>query len=707
MKNILSIVTALALALCAGVSAGAEDGPQMTAGEEKALEHLAQEMEKDAERQIAAYGEVTDLYTDLLPSSAADTDSFPEKFDLRERGVMTPVKSQAPWGTCWTFGTSAACESSLLSMMGVTADGYREKYGVDMDLSERHLAWFTAHPLPDVSAYPEGEYPYDASQAGEGARISEGHHPLSIGGTYLLSASSLAAGVGVVAESIAPYTSNDELPEGADPRTGDWSLPEDYRFLQSFQLKNTNVLPSPAGRDAEGEYAYRPEATAAVKRELLLGRGVAAGYLSGANELPDPPKEAQRISYENELMFAGDISDGEKEAMIAILLGETDPETVADGQLEKIIRLRCSLNGIPEETYSFSDLSHEDLVLLVQSPNRLGSTPEEIRRDQAEFEEKRVRFFIGEDPVIWAQYSKNTVMPDHATCIIGWDDRFPAASFPEGHRPPGDGAWICRNSYSAEWGMEGYFYLSYYDRSLGMLQTFEFSNDADLQKLETFGILQYDYMPAEMISAALYDAPVYMANVFTVGEKQTVLRSVSAMTGEPDTRVTASVWLLKEGAASPTDGKLIATVTDSFPYAGYHRMDLAESLRLPAGARVGITVLQSVQDGEKVKYALVNTSSLGEKAQRVYPRWYEGVVNRGESYVSFEEGRWLDWRTVLDRVTAEGKRAGIAYDNLPVKGYVYAESEIMAIHDLDNRISTAGGEAAICPECGYVLEWAE
>lgn len=81
-----------------------------------------------------------------------------------------------------------------------------------------------------------------------------------------------------------------------------------------------------------------------------------------------------------------------------------------------------------------------------------------------------------------------------------------------------------------------------------------------------------------------------------------------------------------------------------------------------------------------------------------------GVVNPGESYVSFEENRWLDWRTVLDSVSGEGSRACMAYDNLPLKGYVYSLDEIMAIHDLDTRIPAAGGEAAICPDCGFVLE---
>ncbi len=64
-----------------------------------------------------------------------------------------------------------------------------------------------------------------------------------------------------------------------------------------------------------------------------------------------------------------------------------------------------------------------------------------------------------------------------------------------------------------------------------MPQTFEFAHDADMQKIETFGILQYDYMPAEMINSTVYNTPVYAANVFTVKEAQTVLRYVSAMTG--------------------------------------------------------------------------------------------------------------------------------------------------------------------------------
>ena len=389
---------------------------------------------------------MTDLYPDLPFSTPADADSFPAAFDLRDRGVVPPVRFQSPWGTCWTFGTSAACETSLLSMLGLTTEGYLEKYGVEMDLSERHLAWFSATPLPPLSDYPEGEYPYDASQAGEGARRMAGEYPLMQGGTYLLSASCLAAGIGVVAESIAPYQSND----GAEGREADWSLPEEYRFLQSFQLKNTNVLPSPAGTDADGGYVYRPAAAAAIKRELIRGRGVAIAYTAGSGK-PDPPKEERRAYYENILRYE-EIPGEDKEALIGILLGDLDPETLPDGQLRRIVQFRCAFYGIEEGTYAIPALPRADLALLSKT-GMLGRQPDEIRRIMAEEEENRSLFFIGEDPVVWAQYSKTRTQPNHGACIVGWDDAFPASSFPEGHRPPADGAWICRNSYSEDWGM--------------------------------------------------------------------------------------------------------------------------------------------------------------------------------------------------------------------------------------------------------------
>lgn len=44
--------------------------------------------------------DIADFYSKLMLDSAADT--FPEKFDHRDRGFVNQVKNQRPWGTCWS-----------------------------------------------------------------------------------------------------------------------------------------------------------------------------------------------------------------------------------------------------------------------------------------------------------------------------------------------------------------------------------------------------------------------------------------------------------------------------------------------------------------------------------------------------------------------------------------------------------------------------
>ena len=60
----------------------------------------------------------------------------------------------------------------------------------------------------------------------------------------------------------------------------------------------------------------------------------------------------------------------------------------------------------------------------------------------------------------YAQYAYN-ITGNHAICVVGWDDTFSRENFIE--TPPGDGAWICKNSWGTDFGDDGYYYISYYD----------------------------------------------------------------------------------------------------------------------------------------------------------------------------------------------------------------------------------------------------
>ena len=63
-----------------------------------------------------------------------------------------------------------------------------------------------------------------------------------------------------------------------------------------------------------------------------------------------------------------------------------------------------------------------------------------------------------------AEYAPDHLMSNHIICVVGWDDNYPASNF--AITPPGDGAWIVKNSWGTDWGDEGYFYVSYYDQTL-------------------------------------------------------------------------------------------------------------------------------------------------------------------------------------------------------------------------------------------------
>ncbi len=682
--------------------AGTEDEGTMSAQEA----FLSDSLQKTAQEIMDNQGDQRDVYAQTSWISIQDV--LPEKFDLRNRGIVTSVKDQSPWGTCWAFATAAASESSILSDLHMTAEEFAATYGVDMDLSERQLAWFGAKAFPEINDYPKGEYPYDESQAGEGLHSIEGTDvlPLDIGGNLMVSIALISSGSGVMLEEYAPYQNE----EGTQERDGDWSLSEDYRLAQTYELKNANILMTPARYDENGNYTYDPDAVEAMKKELMDGRPLACAFFSD-DTMPELEPEIEKKEWLKRLDGQTQLNEEELNFYVDVRAGIILKEDLSDDELRELIIMRFKLNEMPEDTYDLASINRDMLLILVES-DYIGQPLETVQEEEEKARNANHYLNItGEDGKIYAHYTYEPEHINHAVTIVGWDDTFPASYFLEGHNPPGDGAWIVKNSWGDKWGDGGYFYLSYYDKSIGCIESFEYMVDEELRMRQGLYIVEHDLMKATGSSSVLYSEPVYMANVFDV-DADIVLQDVSVMTMNLNTRVTASVYLLNPDPGSPVDGTLVGTITETIPYAGYHRLELDEKCYIPAGSKIGISVIERVETEDGLKYALINTVAPGEGSvdyyqsndpEHVIPFYDTGVVNPGESFVSFTDGNWTDWSSIVSKISGDRMNTCLAFDNLPIKGFVYTYDVVKEVHELDEAVAGAGGATAVCPECGYTV----
>lgn len=222
--------------------------------------------------------------------------NLPAQFDLRDEQAVTRVKLQNPWGTCWAFGAAAASEISILTELGMTPAEFQEKYGHELNLSEKHLSWFTFHTVDAGPQTGEGFLSFDDSPEGQKKTAYSG-------GVSAYAESIFSQLCGAVDECESPdrdgstpfaYCDNN----GGRDENADWSLKDSYRYYYSFELENGNILPGPATWGEKGEYIYDPAATDLIKKELMKGHGVEISYYADWST-PEQAEGGIRMQYTN------------------------------------------------------------------------------------------------------------------------------------------------------------------------------------------------------------------------------------------------------------------------------------------------------------------------------------------------------------------------------------------------------------------------
>ena len=632
VKGFLRPAAALILALCLliGQTAFAEQAAAHSTSGFTADEHsIIDAFIKAGFRRISQKA-VSDVDGKITASSQRT--GYPETFDLRAvdtdgdgvpENYVTSVKYQNPFGTCWAFGTLAAAESSILYEQRKEAV-VKDENGVlkdAIDLSEHHLGWFAYTPIP------EGD-----PQAGEGLYsqikgVEENQSlRLNSGSTQFAASTLFAYGCGpllepdietaVGAETQLNYhgkrmeTTYSEAKKNYNYSLGDdWSVDESHRFRQSYMLNDVYYLPLPVSYDENGKYDI-DHADAAVRafKEQLI---------SG---------RAIAISF------------------------------CADGY----------------------------------RPGKENAAAKYINIET------------------WAHYCYQDARSNHTVAIIGWDDHYPKENFlseiqmldedkmpiynadgtprmKKVSQPPKDGAWIVKNSWGSadrigqglninNWGFEnsGYFYLSYYDRSLNSATCFDFDVNNELKAdLGEYIIDENDYMPSEDPRGVLTDFPVVAANTFIAEENQTV-KAISCITTVTDENVEFSVYLLDGDATSITDAKRVANFSKTFDSAGLHVTRLPEPVQIAKGQRYAVAVRQKCSAG----YLISVGCEYNKKAFNAHlcedTYAAKGVVNPGESFIYLEnDGIWWDFSELKNILESDesSPTSYLTYDNFPIKAY--------------------------------------
>lgn len=226
-------------------------------------------------------------------------------------------------------------------------------------------------------------------------------------------------------------------------------------------------------------------------------------------------------------------------------------------------------------------------------------------------------------------YNNTREQPNHAVAIVGWDDNFDKAKF--NPSPPGNGAFVVRNSYGAAFGEAGYFYVSYFDTRIA-------TNNAMFNGVEPtskYGRV-YQYDPLGMTSGFGYSTDTaWFSNVFTATAAEQ-LSAVSFYTMAPNASYV--IYIYTNAANGPASGGMALSQSGTISMPGYHTIPINNQAPLIKDQNFSVVVRLTTPNyyyPVPIEKQLQKYSSQAKAAQ-------------GQSYVSKDGVSWSDLTTLPD-----------------------------------------------------------
>lgn len=181
----------------------------------------------------------------------------------------------------------------------------------------------------------------------------------------------------------------------------------------------------------------------------------------------------------------------------------------------------------------------------------------------------------------------------HGVTLVGWDDNYPKADLAvningQNYEPPGNGAYIIKNSWGANWGDDGFFYVSYYSHNFpgANFAYFVLESNEDYNT-----IYQYDLL-GMVYALPLSDSHAYMKNTFTATSNE-ALRGIGFYT--TDLNQIYDVFIETDGEQKHVAGGTMAEM-------GYHTLRLPEEIPLRTGQDFSVIVRVETADGSASRF---------------------------------------------------------------------------------------------------------